>query len=1207
MHPLISSSFDRFARYSHVERVRALLGPEPLEILDVGDPYGTLDLLFPQDRTISLDIYAEEPPRHERHAHVIGSGFDLPFPDDSFDLVTSHDTLEHLPAGRKSEFLAELVRVSRGPVVVVAPFADPRTTRCEGIVNAYYVARFGHEMYQLAEHAASGLPDLEVTLRWITDRGLEARVYSDGWLYHWLSFMLLKAHLISEQDHDTDRRVDTAFNQLLREADRRAPHYRRAVVISPPSGLRDDDELTADAGDVDGDLTRFAQLASELSIALPRNTDPLRADSPLRTWIANNAQGSSEIAVTAKSLGVVLDAVRDLTEPVATRQVSTARTPGLGENTPTVAVVLVNLNGADHLRICLDSLSAQDYPGELEVVVVDNASRDRSLDMLAADYPWVRVLPMETNTGFAPAVNAGVRAVEAQCVVLLNNDARVDRNFVRELVRRYDPSSGAVCVGARILSWDGDEVDFVEGALNYYGMGTQNFYGSPVAGVPVQDGQELLFACGGAMLVDRRTFLDVGGLDPQFFAYFEDVDFGWRLWILGHRVVLATDAVAYHRMHGTSSRFPLHQRYLLYERNALRMIMKNYSDRNLERVLGPALLLMGKRALLRGKLDRAPYDIGGNLEPSETVDRLSLAHLHAIGDVVDDLDEIRRSRGVIQRARRRPDAEVLARFQRPLWPVIDDGDYARASEAVTRVFELGSLFEKPSGSRVLVVSNDGVGERMSGPAIRAVEIAKALAGVSKVTLAVPTVPAVEVPDVTVATFADEHSLKDLADTADVVLFQGYTLQKFPQLARTSAILVADLYDPWLFENIELHTGERGADAALRSDAAVLNELLDQCDFFVCASERQRDYWLGMLSSRGRLTQNHYSTDPTLRHLIDVVPFGLPDRRPVHSEKVLKGVHPGIGADDRVVLWGGGAWDWLDPLTLIEAWPSVVASVPDAKLYFLGLQLNTESAKRMRVAHMATVRAEQLGLTDSSVFFGDWVPYERRESYLLEADIGVSAARDLAETRLSFRTRVLDYLWAGLPTVTTEGDVLSEMVAREGLGLVVSPGDPTALASALIKLLGDPLLRADMADRAMAASERFRWGVSVEPLRRVVRQPWEWERSRALSPRHEQVTEDLRRMFEEVAAWNGNYVSGPAARIATKRREFEEHVKHLEGVVRAYAEQVEDRDARIQDLDVRIRTLTARRPLVERSLGVVRRTPIYPALKRLVLARRSVRG
>ena len=1150
MHPLINESFDRFARYQHVESVRAVLGAAPIDILDVGDPYGTLDRLFPDDRTVSADIYAEELPSRDRHAHVLASGFELPFPDESFDLVTCHDTLEHVPLERKTELVAELLRVSRGPVLVVAPFADPRSSRCEEMANAYYVARLGQEMYQLTEHAASGLPDLGEVLAWADAEGVDYQLRSDGWLYHWLSFMILKIHLLSEADHDTHRRVDAAFNLLLRDADRRRPHYRRAIVLRPPVGLVEVAVEDVGEDDVEGDLQRLAGLASELSIALPRGIDPLEVGSPLRTWVAARRDGEGPVGVAAQDLETVLDAISGLELPEPAEEISSPVEEILFR--PTVGVVLVNLNGADHLPDCLDSLAAQDYPADLlRVVLVDNDSTDGSRELLAERYPWVTVLAQDSNTGFAPAVNTGVSALDTECVVLLNNDARVDASFVRQLVAGFDPGSGAVCVAARILSWDGTTVDFVDGAVNYYGMGQQLSYGQPVADVPVEDGAELLFACGGAMLVHRQVFLDLGGLDPGFFAYFEDVDLGWRLWVTGYRVVLAPKAVAYHRMHGTSGRFPLHQRYVLYERNALRMIVKNYSDENLRRVLGPALLLTVKRALLRGGLEREPYDIAGDARTEETVPRLALSHLHAIGDLVDGLDALMLTRSEIQRARRRPDHEILARFKRPMWPVMDDSAYLKASESVSRAFGIEEMFTRQQGSHTLVVCNDGVGKRMSGPAIRAVEIAKHLASTARVTLAVPAAPEVEVPGVTVATFQDEADLRRLSDSADVVLFQGYTLKEFPSLADTSAVLVADLYDPWLFENIELHTGEAEGDAILRGDTAVLNQIVDECDFFICASERQRDYWLGMLSARQRLTQAQYASDPSLRHLIDVVPFGLPDRDPERRARVLKGVHPGIGSDDKVVLWGGGAWDWFDPLTLVEAWPAVVQQVPDARLWFLGLHLTTDNVKHMRVAHRATLRAAELGLTDDSVFFGDWVPYEMREAYLLEADLGVTVARDLAETRLSFRTRVLDYLWAGLPVVTTDGDVLSDLVRNERLGAVVPPGDPQALARALVHLLTHPVERSGMGQRARVVSQRFRWSSAVEPLRRVLREPWRWAESRAYRPRAGRVTEELRTVFEDVTHKRGQIVSGPRADLARDRAALQESVERVEQILRDY--------------------------------------------------------
>ena len=947
---MLSASFDQYARYAYLYRLRReAYGHEPLRILDVGDPFGTIAPLFPNDDTVSIDVYADNPVR-DGHTPLIGSGFELPFKDASFDIVACHDVYEHLPAERRTAFVAELLRVSRGPVVVVAPFADPRTARAEAIVNAYWVARLGHSLPALDEHADFGLPDLDELTGWLTGNHHDHRVHGDGWLYHWLPFWLLKGHLASERREFELHQVDTAFNTLLREEDRRAPHYRRAVVVRPPEGYPTDFNDTAPTGDVDGDLARLTDLATEIQHALPRGDDPWAEDSALQRWMRTAQDGRpEEYAVVARSLRTALDAV----ESQRPAPVEVIEEPEPEVRLRSVGIVLVNLNGADHLPDCLDSLAALDYPRDLlDVVLVDNASTDGSKELLAQRYPWVRVLPQDSNTGFAPAVNTGAAALDSECVVLLNNDARVDPDFVTELVRRFDPDSGVVCVGAQIVSWDGTTLDFGEGATNFYGMGQQLGYGTPIDTAHVEDGKEILFACGGAMLCDRATFLNVGGLDPRFFAYFEDVDFGWRLWVLGYRVVLAKGAKVYHRMHGTSSRFPMHQRFLLYERNALRMIIKNYDDGNLARILGPALMLMVKRAVLRGGLPRRPYDIGGDRAETEEVPRLALAHLHAITDVVDDIEQVMVDRATIQRARRRGDAEVFEHFNRPMWPVLPERPYLEASERLTTAFSLDEVFPHRRATRLLVISNDALGEKMSGPAIRAWEIAKALAGTVEVTVAVPEVSDKTAPGVQLAVYRDPDALVRLAEAADVTIVQGYTLHRAPDLARAPTLLVVDLYDPWIFENIELHFGEPYGDRALQGDVAVLNELLDHGDFFICASERQRDYWLGMLGARDRLTLGHYGLDPNLRKLIDVVPFGLPDREPRHQRQVLKGVHPKIGRDDPVVLWGGGTWDWFDPIGTIEAFGRVVQEVPDAKLYFLGFQLESPNVKVMHVAQVA---------------------------------------------------------------------------------------------------------------------------------------------------------------------------------------------------------------------------------------------------------------
>jgi glycosyltransferase involved in cell wall biosynthesis len=672
------------------------------------------------------------------------------------------------------------------------------------------------------------------------------------------------------------------------------------------------------------------------------------------------------------------------------------------------------------------------------------------------------------------------------------------------------------------------------------------------------------------------VYLQTGGLDPEFFAYFEDVDFGWRLWVMGYEVRFAERAITYHRLHGTSSRFPDHQRTLLYERNGLRSIIKNYSDEQLAQVLAPALLLLIERAISRGGLSsgRDAYTFGGDREPTEVVSRTALSHLHAVDDLIKDLDNLVAERERIQRMRQRDDAEILELFGKPFAPVLHDPNYVDAQQKVVQGFGLAQAFEHQRTRRVLCISSYEIGDKMRGPAIRAFEIAKALAPTAGVAVAVPAESDDVVDGIPVLGYPDEATLVRLASTSEVVIIQGYTLRLYPKLAHVPSVLVVDLYDPWLFENIELH-GEGGqADLSLVGDVSVINDLLDAGDFFICASERQRDYWLGMLTARGALDSRTYANDPTLRQLIDVVPFGLPSHRPRHAKKVLKGVHPNVAEDDLVILWGGGVWDWFDPLSVVEAFAVVVDRVPNAKLFFLGLQLASPDVPPMQMAEAVVARAKQLGLYDKSIIFGDWTPYELRESYLLESDIAISAAKDLAETRLAFRSRILDYLWAGLPVITTSGDVLSDVVQQQSLGIVVPPGNINLLASAMLQMLTEPGRRADAGARAQHVADELRWSECVTPLRKVAREPWHWRTARAARERGRLVTQDIQMMLDDRDA--------EVARLRADRDELiflRKHSEELEAIVR-HKDRYKDRARRTPGVGFAVR-------LVKRALARLR--------------------
>ncbi len=395
-------------------------------------------------------------------------------------------------------------------------------------------------------------------------------------------------------------------------------------------------------------------------------------------------------------------------------------------------------------------------------------------------------------------------------------------------------------------------------------------------------------------------------------------------------------------------------------------------------------------------------------------------------------------------------------------------------------------------THTLIVASDVIGERMAGPGIRAWELARALHrhGLA-VTLASPGRSAPEAPFATLAYGVRGDRLERAASDAEAIVVQGLVLAHYPFLAAREVPLVVDVYDPFVLENLQAraHQTASGRERHHRTDLEALCGQLVRGDFFVCAGEQQRDFWIGMLTALGRVNPENYDADAGLRRLIEVVPFGLPEGPPRADAPVLRGVVPGIGADDFVILWGGGIWNWFDPLTLIRAVGVVARARPEVRLFFMGTRTPSPFVPEMAMASRAESLARELGLLDRVVFFNrGWVPYRSRAGYLLEADIGASCHLEHIETRFAFRTRLLDYIWAGLPMLVTEGDVLAGLVAREGLGYTVPPEDVDAVADALRALMDDQGGRARRAERFERVRSELTWSRAVEPLVRFLRRP-----------------------------------------------------------------------------------------------------------------------
>ncbi|HUQ63940.1 MAG TPA: glycosyltransferase [Acidimicrobiales bacterium] len=401
----------------------------------------------------------------------------------------------------------------------------------------------------------------------------------------------------------------------------------------------------------------------------------------------------------------------------------------------------------------------------------------------------------------------------------------------------------------------------------------------------------------------------------------------------------------------------------------------------------------------------------------------------------------------------------------------------------------------PAARRIVVATGDIIGPKMAGPGIRAWHLAEALSTTNEVEL-VTTASANAADPRFVIRAVDDDALRHLEQWCDVFIFQGWLLEGRPFLRSSSKVLIVDLYDPMHLEQLEqleqgggTGAGDVTRTARARAATAVLNQQLLRGDFFLCASERQRTFWLGHLAALGRINACTYDADKTLRALIDVVPFGVPEAPPVRRAPAIKGVVPGIAKGDLVVLWGGGVYDWFDPLTLLRAVDRLRRAHPRVRLFFLGMAHPSPDVPEMAMATETRSLSDSLRLTGNHVFFNEgWVDHALRQDYLLDADIGVTTHLSHLETELSFRTRVLDYIWAGLPVVATEGDSMAQLVESRGIGLTVPPADVNALEFALGRLLGDAELRSNLRQRCRVVASELAWPKVTEPLVEFCRAP-----------------------------------------------------------------------------------------------------------------------
>ncbi|MFN8125119.1 MAG: hypothetical protein U0R64_01215 [Candidatus Nanopelagicales bacterium] len=391
-----------------------------------------------------------------------------------------------------------------------------------------------------------------------------------------------------------------------------------------------------------------------------------------------------------------------------------------------------------------------------------------------------------------------------------------------------------------------------------------------------------------------------------------------------------------------------------------------------------------------------------------------------------------------------------------------------------------------AGVEVVVVSSEQPGRLMAGPAIRATHLARELgrAG-ARVTLACTAEPDVDlgVPTRVIGP-PDPRTYRRLARGCDVLMIQPQRVDVAAGLHRGTARIVYDLYVPYFVEYPASVLAARGSGRTARKlierNHREVATAVSCGDGFLVASDRQRDFLWGALGQAGRLQYPPAAHAEAAR--VAVVPFGLPDADPPRQATGrLRGQL--VPADAVIALWAGGVWNWFDPLTVVRAVAAARVSDPRVHLVFLGSGHPSADFQGQDAATAALAAPEVGALLEDGglVFVDEWVPYEDRGAYLTEADLGVCAFFDSPETRMSFRTRLLDHLWAGLPTLTTQGGVLSDRMVAAGAAVELPPGDVDAWRDMLVALADDRARRGAMAASATALAPDYRWSRVAEPL------------------------------------------------------------------------------------------------------------------------------
>ena len=452
-------------------------------------------------------------------------------------------------------------------------------------------------------------------------------------------------------------------------------------------------------------------------------------------------------------------------------------------------------------------------------------------------------------------------------------------------------------------------------------------------------------------------------------------------------------------------------------------------------------------------------------------------------------------------------------------------------------------------SRVIIFSYEPIFPEhgSSGPSIRNWEIAKALTRRGH--------------EVTIAEWGhsedytkekikfikwDEKELKDISKRFDVALIQEShavseyfnNIDNIPTIVNLTIPISIEAAADQIKNKEEFFINDGLVPAAIS---------LMKGDFFFCASERQKHFYMGMLNLLGRI--NPYTYD---KKLIDIVPVAAPVEIPKIKENIIKGKV--VPKNKRIILWPSSIFSWFDAITAIEAMKIVSKKINDAVMVFVGADNPNVNVMTKKNVDFAKKKAKELGLLNKTVYFMDWLPYEKRTNMYLESEFAVVTYPVGPETEMSFRTRITDCLWGRLPVICTKGDSVAEIIEKEGLGATVEEKNPKELAEKIIEFLNNKQELKRISKRVdKFIKEKMNWDVVINPIDKFCKNP-------KIDKYKEKIT-----LFSIISE-KEELIQNQKSQINYLKADLDEHAKNLKGVKKELNKLLEERNSEIKKRD-----------------------------------------